>query len=210
MSHKAIVPASTPTGPLALVITVTATPSLTAHNLHASAPLAHRSASACALGPDDGLLEATVKALRSISPARKRLHSIATKAAQTATLHVTEIPRNTEVRVQIHTNSARLIEAADVLKILPLKDAPDGLPAELWRQLHRFEIVWVKLPDDSAEIATLQRWATAALVPRRAATQDQLTRQEYREVARSYESISSLGEESPEECYRKEKVEDAA
>jgi hypothetical protein len=122
-------------------------------------------------------------------------------------LHVAEIPPVAEVKVRIRTNSAQLIEAGDVLKTLTVEDTPDGLPAELWQQIHRFKIVWVKLPDDSVEIATLQRWATATFVPGCAATHDGLTRQEYREVTHSYESLGPVGKEAAK---TNEEAEDAA
>jgi hypothetical protein len=84
-----------------------------------------------------------------------------------------------------------LIEAAQYLRDETAKIDDETNP--LKKQLQRFDVTWVLLSPQAAELQALQRWAKITCHPGEAATRAEETRQSYRATRSSYESMEQDG-----------------
>lgn len=188
-----------PIEPIPLVLSVTATANFQTYSLAGPSQEAHRWARANKLGPDDGLLSALLEALRMLTPTRTRKLLAAQRTYQSAVWSIKNpgsirpadfkpLPRQLEVTIR--TGSRDLIEAATFLRRQRFDRVPMGIESELWCDLNRFAVTWVKLHSQTAQIRALQRWAALECRPGWAATRDEETHQAYRTRVASYDAIN--------------------
>lgn len=133
------------------------------------ADLAHRFATPSVSGPDDGLLEATVLALKFITATRKtRLerHLASYVESLSKRRKKTPVSRKPQLQIEVRTSSRSLAAVGPELSELVRGIASSGLLKELAVQLDRFpNIKWVALDEDAAELSSLKLWSELYCTP---------------------------------------------
>ncbi|WP_263377697.1 hypothetical protein [Granulicella paludicola] len=144
-------------------VTVTSTDELSIHSIaSATAQLAHRSSQPHDIGKSNALIAAVVRALSGVSPSRATQLVRPYRAAKKLRNPNADL---TDVKppIEIRTDSRELIEAGEFLRAEP-QSFNDETQA-LRKQLLRFDVSWVLLPLDGAEIEALKRWGELARLP---------------------------------------------
>ena len=178
--------------PESLTISITSTENLSVYSLTSfKMELTHRSAAPCEFGKDFALIAAATRALSTLG--NGQVDKLLNHWPQAAHPLLVGQDGKPLLPVTIRTNNDVLIEAAEFLR----QEAPidDFRSSSLRAQLRRFDIKWVLLPDDAAELKALTRWAELECRPGAAAASDDETHILYRSARSSYEPIDSGGEE---------------
>lgn len=152
--------------------------------------LTHRCARPCAAG--DGIIEAVIHGLRTVTPGRLGRHHkllLAHEAALAIVDPTSALPTSQQVPIEIRTSSRELIEAGMFLRSQAAFTVDVGAAHSLWQQLRRFDISWVLLPADSAEVTALGRWARCHCVPGINIYRDGPSREDWCLIATSYETL---------------------
>lgn len=177
-----------------VIISVTSSPTLLSYSLTGPAVDAHRYCKACTVGPDDGLLEAVATALGFLTPRRaahllkiQRNYRAALKLYENPTFLPGTRPDPKDLPISIRTSSQRLADAGLALCEMTFNDVPEGLATRLWMELNRFDVTWVLLPIDAAELVTLQRWGSIHFRPGEAFKRGEETRRYFREAQATFE-----------------------